>query len=43
MYATAVIGLRVGERRTLAQWAIIDFATAVAIGAIVGRTAIHPR
>jgi hypothetical protein len=40
MYATAVVGLRLGERRTLAQWTIIDFATAVAIGAIVGRTAI---
>ncbi len=40
MYATAVIGLRLGERRTLAQWTIIDFVTAVAIGAIVGRTAI---
>jgi uncharacterized membrane protein YcaP (DUF421 family) len=40
MYTTAVVGLRLGERRTLAQWTIIDFATAVAIGAIVGRTAI---
>ncbi len=40
MYATAVVGLRLGERRTLAQWTIIDFATAVAVGAIVGRTAI---
>lgn len=40
MYATAVVGLRLGERRTLAQWTIIDFATAVAIGAIVGRTAV---
>jgi uncharacterized membrane protein YcaP (DUF421 family) len=40
MYATAVVALRVGERRTLAQWTIIDFATAVAIGAIIGRTAI---
>lgn len=40
MYATALVGLRVGERRTLAQWTIIDFAAAVAIGAIVGRTAI---
>lgn len=40
MYATAVVGLRLGERRTMAQWTIIDFATAVAIGAIVGRTAI---
>jgi uncharacterized membrane protein YcaP (DUF421 family) len=40
MYVTALFGLRLGERRTLAQWTIIDFATAVAIGAIVGRTAI---
>lgn len=40
MYATALVGLRLGERRTLAQWTIIDFAAAVAIGAIVGRTAI---
>jgi len=40
MYLTALVGLRLGERRTLAQWTIIDFATAVAIGAIVGRTAI---
>ena len=40
MYATALFALRVGERRTLAQWTIIDFATAVAMGAIIGRTAI---
>ncbi len=40
MYATALVGLRLGERRTLAQWSIIDFVTAVRIGAIVGRTAI---
>ncbi len=40
MYATALVGLRLGERRTLAQWTIIDFATAVAIGAIIGRTAL---
>lgn len=40
MYATALVGLRLGERRTLAQWTAIDFAAAVAIGAIVGRTAI---
>ena len=40
MYATALVGLRIGERRTLTQWSIIDFVTAVAIGAIVGRTAI---
>jgi uncharacterized membrane protein YcaP (DUF421 family) len=40
MYATALVGLRLGERRTLAEWGIIDFVPAVAIGAIVGRTAI---
>ncbi|HET9188302.1 MAG TPA: YetF domain-containing protein [Acidothermaceae bacterium] len=40
MYATAMVALRLGERRTLAQWTIIDFATAVAMGAIIGRTAI---
>ena len=40
IYATALVGLRLGERRTLAQWSIIDFATAVAIGAIIGRTPI---
>lgn len=40
MYVTALLGLRVGERRTLAQYTIIDFATAVAVGAVVGRTAI---
>lgn len=40
MYATALIALRLGERRTMAQWTIIDFATAVAMGAIIGRTAL---
>ncbi len=40
MYVTALVGLRLGERRTLAQWSIIDFVTAVGIGAIVGRTAV---
>jgi uncharacterized membrane protein YcaP (DUF421 family) len=40
MYATALLALRVGERRTLAQWTIIDFATAVAMGAIIGRSAV---
>lgn len=40
MYGTALFGLRLGQRRTLAQWSLIDFVTAVAIGAIVGRTAI---
>jgi uncharacterized membrane protein YcaP (DUF421 family) len=40
MYLTALLALRLGERRTLAQWTIIDFATAVAMGAIIGRTAL---
>jgi uncharacterized membrane protein YcaP (DUF421 family) len=40
MYVTALVSLRLAQRRTLAQWTIIDFAAAVAVGAIVGRTAI---
>src|SRR5919202_4112240 len=40
MYGTALLGLRVAHRRTLAQWSAIDFAAAVAVGAIVGRTAV---
>jgi uncharacterized membrane protein YcaP (DUF421 family) len=39
MYLTALLGLRIASRRTLAQWTAIDFAAAVAIGAIIGRTA----
>jgi len=39
LFAVAVIGLRVGERRTLAQLNAFDFTVAVAIGAIIGRTA----
>jgi uncharacterized membrane protein YcaP (DUF421 family) len=38
MFAVAVTGLRLGERRTLAQLGAFDFAVAVAIGAIIGRT-----
>lgn len=40
MYLVAVVGLRVAHRRTLSQWTAIDFAAAVAIGAIMGRTAV---
>ena len=40
MYATALICLRFAERRTLAQWTIIDVAAAVAVGAVVGRTIV---
>ncbi|HET7530971.1 MAG TPA: YetF domain-containing protein [Mycobacteriales bacterium] len=43
IYLTAMVALRLGERRTLAEWTIIDFATAVAMGAIIGRTAIASR
>ncbi|MBK1657088.1 DUF421 domain-containing protein [Paracraurococcus ruber] len=37
LYLTAVIGFRLGERRTLAQLSPFDFVAAVAVGAIVGR------
>jgi uncharacterized membrane protein YcaP (DUF421 family) len=39
LFAVAVIGLRLGERRTLARLGAFDVAVAVAIGAIVGRGA----
>jgi len=39
LFAVAVVGLRLGERRTLAQLSAFDFAVAVAIGAIIGRGA----
>ena len=38
MFAATIVGLRLGERRTLAQLGAFDFAVAVAIGAIMGRT-----
>jgi uncharacterized membrane protein YcaP (DUF421 family) len=38
LFTVAVIGLRLGERRTLAQLGAFDFAVAVAVGAIIGRT-----
>lgn len=40
MYLAALVGLRFAQRRTLAQWTAIDFAAAVAVGAIVGRSAL---
>jgi uncharacterized membrane protein YcaP (DUF421 family) len=40
MYVVALVGLRVAPRRTLSQWTAIDVAAAVALGAIIGRTAI---
>jgi uncharacterized membrane protein YcaP (DUF421 family) len=42
IFAVAVIGLRLGERRTLAQLSAFDFAVAVAVGAIIGRTVFAP-
>jgi uncharacterized membrane protein YcaP (DUF421 family) len=42
MFAVAVIGLRLRERRTLAQLGAFDFAVAVAIGAIISRTVTTP-
>lgn len=39
LFVVAVLGLRLGERRTLAQLGAFDFAVAVAIGSIIGRTA----
>jgi uncharacterized membrane protein YcaP (DUF421 family) len=39
LFAVAVVGLRLGERRTLAMLGAFDFAVAVAIGAIIGRGA----
>lgn len=37
LYLTAIIGFRLGERRTLAEMSPFDFVAAVAVGAIVGR------
>src|SRR5215472_3063498 len=39
LFTVAVIGLRLGERRTIAQLSAFDFAVAVAIGSIIGRGA----
>jgi uncharacterized membrane protein YcaP (DUF421 family) len=39
LFTVAVIGLRLGERRTIARLSAFDFAVAVAIGAIIGRGA----
>ena len=40
MYVIALAGLRLAPRRTLSQLTAIDVAAAVALGAIIGRTAI---
>lgn len=38
LYITALVGLRLGTRRTLAQMSLFDFVTALAVGAVIGRT-----
>lgn len=43
IYGSVVLGLRVGERRTLTELTAYDFAVAVALGSIIGRTATEPR
>ncbi|WP_210405972.1 YetF domain-containing protein [Micromonospora sp. MH33] len=42
LYVTAVVGLRAGGRRTLAELSAYDFVAAVAVGAIVGRLPSAP-
>ena len=37
LYLTAVLALRLGERRTLADLSVFDFVAAVAVGSVVGR------
>ncbi|MDA3662425.1 DUF421 domain-containing protein [Mycobacterium xenopi] len=39
LFTVAVLGLRMSKRRMLAQLNVFDFVVAVAIGAIIGRTA----
>lgn len=39
LFAVAVIGLRLSQRRMLAELNVFDVVVAVAVGAIVGRTA----
>lgn len=40
IYFVAMLALRAAHRRTVSQWTAIDFAAAVAIGAVMGRTAV---
>lgn len=43
LIVVAVVGFRVGQRRTYAELTAIDFAVAVAMGAVIGRTATSSR
>ncbi|WP_431932266.1 DUF421 domain-containing protein [Micromonospora sp. RP3T] len=42
LYLTAVLAMRLGGRRTLAELSAYDFVAAVAVGAIVGRLPSAP-
>ena len=39
IYLSVVVAVRLGERRTLTEMTTYDFAVAVALGSIIGRTA----
>ncbi|MEU2930647.1 YetF domain-containing protein [Streptomyces sp. NPDC007251] len=39
LFLAAVIGFRLGERRTLGELAAFDFVAVVSVGAVIGRTA----
>lgn len=39
IYVSVVAAVRLGERRTLAEMTVYDFAVAIALGSIIGRTA----
>ncbi len=39
IYLSVVVALRLGERRTLTSMTAYDFAVAIALGSIIGRTA----
>ncbi|MDP8977683.1 MAG: DUF421 domain-containing protein [Actinomycetota bacterium] len=43
IYCSTIVVLRLDERRTLAQMSPFDFVVAVALGAIVARTATSPQ
>lgn len=42
IYASTVLGVRLGERRTLTEMTVFDFAVAIALGAVIARTATTP-
>ncbi len=42
MFVAAAVAFRVSQRRTIAEFTPFDWITAVAVGAIIGRTATAP-